>query len=853
MTDVPEPPAEPRPEEPDVVGVPGEPDAFGGADVPAALGETGVPGEAGVPGEVAWAVVVGAGELADLAAEELRSDGVVAGVHQAPTLADLDGWTPPEGRWVALVVLLDHDDDVEVDPVVQALLARPAFTDARLLVVTTRTSLSDMSRSVDAGHIDGVVAAPWTPGNLTRYADAQVSRATLLAGRSAPWEQHDSELLRHLALGTEAAATELLELLESVLGPRPRVHLDKGVRITVPEERLNQVFLVLKGRVVLTVTSPAGEVVLHHGSTGPLVGLVALTEMQHSSVTARTTTRCEMVSLTLEQLDFALNRDPRVGTALMALTMRALSTRLRRSEQLHLKNATLSAELRTTVAELRAARAELVEQARMATLGELAAGVAHELNNPAATVTRGVDHLSADLRRLLGQQVEEEQAAEGAAGRLRTALARVRGRRRDRAGSPAIGTPVGDGAPTAAQSAAVLAALVNAEERDHVSTREERALRRTLAEVVPDPAMVRRLVAAGVHDPEQARTLVEGSPSQLARVESAAGIGAALRAVRVAGHHIATLVSALHSHARPDPGEGEELREPTQVGATVQDALRLLEHRLRGIGVEVDIEPDLPPVTSGPGLLTQVWTNLLANAADALARCDREGSGHITVRVSGFRPRPADQLSPDGPVPVAPGSGGSPGPHVPPAPTDSRGPEAPASQDPSTAITPSMDLSSTETGQLVRPGSALWAATVGPLPGAPDPAVRVEIEDDGPGVPTSLQEQIFAPRFTTKHGVVRYGLGLGLGIARSIVSRHGGRMVLDSEPGRTVFTVELPTAGSRPLTPPLSLTPTQGASTPTTPPTQGGPTPTAPPTQGGPTPNDRTGDPAGPRTPQEEP
>src|SRR5699024_2331157 len=124
----------------------------------------------------------------------------------------------------------------------------------------------------------------------------------------------------------------------------------------------------LRGRVALTVRSGAGEVVLHHASTGPLVGLMALTEMQDSAVTARTTTDCELVSLTLEQLDRALTLDPRIGTMLMALSMRALTRRLRRSEELHLKNALLSAQLREANEELQAARAGLVEQARLATL-----------------------------------------------------------------------------------------------------------------------------------------------------------------------------------------------------------------------------------------------------------------------------------------------------------------------------------------------------------------------------------------------------------------------------------------------------------------------------------------------------
>lgn len=697
----------------------------------------------------ACAVVVGSGELADRAAGELRR--VVDCVEQVQDLTRLDGWAPTPGRWVALALLLDLDDLPPTDEVVGMLAAQPAFAEARLLVVTTRSSLPDLSGSVDSGRIDGVVAAPWTAGNIARYAEAQLARATAPAGRADAADRPASELQRHFAMEAEAAAQELLELLEGVLGPRPRVHLRPGVRVTVPDGRRDQVFLVVSGRVALTVTSAAGEVTLHHASTGPLVGLLALTEMSHGTVTARTTTECEVVSLTLEQLDYALTREPRIGATLTSLALRALATRLRRSEQLHVEKATLSAELRATLAELQAARAELVDQARMATLGELAAGIAHELNNPAATVTRGVDHLSTDVRALLALEPP-------AAGRGRT-LAR-RGRSRATWRSPAHR----GGRSRAARDgrdrrdvAAVVDALVAAEERDHVPAREERALRRALADVVDDPALVRRLVAAGVTDPGRARELVEGPPELLARVERAAGIGSALRAVRVAGHHIATLVGTLHTHARPDSPEAE-LVEATQVPASVQDALRLLEHRLRQVPVEVHVEADedLPPVLSGPGLLTQVWTNLLSNAADAIARQQADatgaaqgGHGRITVRVTGWWP-------PD-----------------PGAEARTRQPHDP------------------ERSGSIRPA--------GPAPGSP-PAVVVEVEDDGPGVPEHLRGQIFTPRFTTRRGVVRSGLGLGLGIARSIVARHGGRMSLDSRPGRTVFRVILPAAGAPPLT-----------------------------------------------------
>ena len=76
------------------------------------------------------------------------------------------------------------------------------------------------------------------------------------------------------------------------------------------------------------------------------------------------------------------------------------------------------------------------------------------------------------------------------------------------------------------------------------------------------------------------------------------------------------------------------------------------------------------------------------------------------------------------------------------------------------------------------------------------------VTDNGPGVPAGIRDRIFEPRFTTKSGRIRFGLGLGLGISHRIVLDHDGVIELDSRPGRTEFRVVLPAAhhSEEPLT-----------------------------------------------------
>ncbi len=69
--------------------------------------------------------------------------------------------------------------------------------------------------------------------------------------------------------------------------------------------------------------------------------------------------------------------------------------------------------------------------------------------------------------------------------------------------------------------------------------------------------------------------------------------------------------------------------------------------------------------------------------------------------------------------------------------------------------------------------------------------ILVSVRDDGPGIPPEIQERIFDPFFTTRE--VGQGTGLGLSICHGIVSEHGGRIWVQSEPGQgAAFHVRIP-------------------------------------------------------------
>jgi len=67
-------------------------------------------------------------------------------------------------------------------------------------------------------------------------------------------------------------------------------------------------------------------------------------------------------------------------------------------------------------------------------------------------------------------------------------------------------------------------------------------------------------------------------------------------------------------------------------------------------------------------------------------------------------------------------------------------------------------------------------------------AARVEITDNGPGIPLELQDTLFYPMVSGREG----GTGLGLSISQNLIDQHNGKIDVESWPGHTTFTIYLP-------------------------------------------------------------
>ena len=665
------------------------------APAPGPDGGTGAPG----PERLVVAVVSPA-SLGSQAAHEIEpAVRAAADVLRVRTLAELFARAAAPGpEPLGRVPLIVATDEVgSLDDVAAAIDHYPVLASARLVLLTERSELTDLGRAVDEDLIREVVVVPWTPGAIADRAAAQTSRwmrdhlpddeRRHRLGRADEPPEGRSPLLEALNHSNDRLTAELIAACEAVLGPRPRLHLPPGVRLAHQGQVVDAVCVVVSGAVALTRHTRVGEVTLHHATTGRIVGLVSLATQGRAYVTATTTTDVELILLSIEQLDRALRENPATEQTLAALIIGSLTTRLSRSEVLQVEKIELAAAVEAERAQatqaleaLEQARLELLAQERFATLGELAAGVAHELNNPVAALEGANAHLREDLASLLAGHPDGEM---------------------------------------------VLSTAAHARTRPAASTRQERAARRALEAVVGDRELARRLVSLGLDadsDPQRVRDLA-GDPRRLATALAAASVGRQERNVALATKRIRGLVSALSTYVRP---EGEMVQD-VDVREVLEDSLRLTAHRLRDVAIERDYA-EVGAVPGRAGELAQVWTNILSNAADALAGA---GAGAAAAGAGD---------APDG------GAG---------EPSD------------------------------FAPRLVIAVAS------EPD-GVRVDVTDNGPGIDPQVLPRIFEPRFTTKHGRVRFGLGLGMGLAKSVVDAHGGTIAVDSRPGRTRVTVRLP-------------------------------------------------------------
>jgi signal transduction histidine kinase len=458
----------------------------------------------------------------------------------------------------------------------------------------------------------------------------------------------------------ELRGTELLRTcsdaeLDELLAGSGEIRLAPGDLVFSEADTADAVWLLLEGELVVSKKLGGEQVVAERLAPGAVLGEISLLTGSPAGHRAHANE------------DARLLRMP--GDAFIALIRRC--------------PAVMETVLRTMAARVQKVARFLQERERMVGLGTLAAGLVHELKNPAAAASRAMAHLSEQLDQL------------GPVGR-RLAMHPW--------------TPE-DAQLLARLDAATCCVRDGVKELDPIERSE---LEEAVASWLEGFGIERPwefaplLVDRGLGPPELER-LAKGCDvavvaDALAWTERIVAVRQLVEEATQSTNRIGELVRAVKAFSHVDTTTVREV----DVHESLEGSLTILGHKLKQSSARVVREYDrsLPKVRSWGTELSQVWTNLLDNAADAVAG----SGGTIAVR-------------------TAPSEGG----------------------------------------------------------------LSVQITDSGPGIPADVRGRIFDPFFTTKEA--GKGTGLGLEIAKRIVLRHGGDIQVESEPGRTAFTVRLPRTG----------------------------------------------------------
>jgi signal transduction histidine kinase len=381
----------------------------------------------------------------------------------------------------------------------------------------------------------------------------------------------DRALLRRTPLFAELSEEDL----DGVTSHAGSVEVAAGELLAVQGEPGDALFVIVSGELQVVKRSGTSDVPIAVVGPGEIVGEMSIFEAQPRNASVRAITPTRVIRIERDEI----------------LTL------------LHTRPSATMSMLRTMMGRLRETESMLRGQEKLAALGTLSAGLAHELNNPAAAVQRsasllreGLDHL-ATTTSALGAVVDDRDQAETIAA-LAAEVARHAGRT----------------GPLDPLDASDLAWELE-------SFMAERGVPNA-GELAP------ALVGGGWDLGHLERIAAEFPDEALARIVEwvAAGsvVNGLVEEVATGAHRISEIVKAVKEYTFMDQAPVQRV----DVTVGIENTLVILRAKLKhGITVTRDYETNLPEIEAFGSELNQVWTNIIDNAIDAM-----DGKGEIRIR-----------------------------------------------------------------------------------------------------------------------------------------------------------------------------------------------------------------------------
>jgi signal transduction histidine kinase len=327
-----------------------------------------------------------------------------------------------------------------------------------------------------------------------------------------------------------------------------------------------QAYVIQEGEIEIYKSVGNREILLAVRGPGEVIGEMSLLDAVPRNASGRARSKSKLVAITHEQLDRLLNASPSA-----AITM-----------------------LHTVTARLKSSELLLQQSEKMAQLGMLTAGIAHEINNPVAAVQRG----SIQLRGLIEavQEAQMKLGQVGLTGEQWLLIYNLYSEKKE-----------------------------NSKEAENWSLLERSDKESELADWLEDQGMDEAWdVAPALLDKNLTLDDLTDLASQITLEQLQHGLSwmAAqiemdnlLAEIHMSAGRIADIVKALKSYVYLDQGPTQRIN----IHEGLDNTLIILRSKLGpGIKVVRDYAKDLPEIEAYGSELNQVWTNIISNACEAM-------------------------------------------------------------------------------------------------------------------------------------------------------------------------------------------------------------------------------------------
>lgn len=505
---------------------------------------------------------------------------------------------------VALVITHHHSHFNGVQFLIE-IEQLPHSSIARTILISASSEIQSILTAVNEGRLNHCLTKPvqdqvlfksaqkeltsfviqYDSENLLFYSDTLDQQRLLRAHIEQKIHSFQSGFIHdYHQLSDNALAERVVSALQDIFSIEDKT---KAIREYSPEHLLTVegedncfLWLIIEGQAALYKKDELGqqrEVVRH--SKGNIVGGMSFVTGEPSFSTAITLTQTRVIKLDKDSFAQVMHSNNTLLPLFTNLLLRHFNRRLQRS-------ITNKIKLQQTLESLESAHQQLIEKEKMAMLGQLVAGVAHELNNPIAAILRSIETLSEHLDHILENSLLPESNR---------------------------GTDV----------------LTYSKLAKPLSTAQERLLVKHLTSTINDRALAKKAVRLNLSQDFTFLDTLKDAPiagkELLNDLEHYHYVGNSIRSIQVCSKRIADMVKSLKSYARED----NEIHHYADIHEGLEDTLVIFENRLKHHKLEKHYDTDLPPLLCQSLALQQVWTNLISNALDALS-----GTGKITITTS---------------------------------------------------------------------------------------------------------------------------------------------------------------------------------------------------------------------------